>query len=485
MCIAIRNRVNVPEIWKRASGATGIALTVAAVLLAYPLWMGFYGPQHFTGAPWPTTNPYHNDLLRFLAPTPLQRVSLGLRSLGNQVTLATSIVEADGYIGVPVFIVVGIFAWWSRRSPRMQLAVVLSLVAALLSLGPHLAIDGHLAPIPLPDLFLDHLPLFNAILPSRISFGVDACLAAVIAFGLDDMRRAPEGNLIRRPRIAAFAAVVTLAVLVATQLPEWPEPRWPQSAIALPAALTRAIPAGDPVAITYPYDVGETDQPMLWQVEDDFRFRLLGGYAYHAYSNNLSLASLFPRPMTPPGPQQFLANQEGVSRFGPGLPVNPKLVARTRSAVSRYDVRLVIVDRSMGGSGAVLELFNDALGSPKVSAGHFSMWADWHGRPSREQFSHGLWTRVFLPANDAKLSGTAVLDAIAKAYYRISKVEYLLTDEEHHSKLIAEGIPSFYGAFAQWNTTRVANGTYSLQSVVYDEFGASSRSTTITITITN
>jgi hypothetical protein len=392
--------------------------------------------------------------------------------------------EADGYIGVPVLIVAGILAWWSRRSLRTQLAVVLTLIAALLSLGPHLAIDGRLTHIPLPDLLLDHLPLLNAILPSRISFGVDACLAAVIAFGLDAVRRAPEGKWIRG-RGSTLFAVVTLAVLVATQLPEWPEPYGPQSAIALPAALTRAIPAGDPVAITYPYDIWATDEPMLWQVEDDFRFRLLGGYAYHPYSSNSSLPFLIPRPMSPPGTQQFLTNQEGVSSLGPEMPVGPKLVAVTRSTVSKYDIRLVVVDRSMTGSAAVMELFSDALGPPKVSAGHFSMWADWHGRPSREQFSHGLSTRVFLPANDAKLSGTTVLDAVVKGYYRISKVEYLLTGEDHHSKLIAEGIPTLYGAVARWNTTSVANGTYSLQSIVYDEFGGSSRSSTITITITN
>jgi hypothetical protein len=482
VCIAIRNRAHVPEMVKRASGATGVALSVTAVLLAYPLWMSFYGPQHFTGTPWPATNSFHNDLLTFLVPGPQQRVSLGMRSLGNRLLLP--ILEADGYIGVPVLIVAGILAWWSRRSLRTQLAVVLTLIAALLSLGPHLAIDGRLTHIPLPDLLLDHLPLLNAILPSRISFGVDACLAAVIAFGLDAVRRAPEGKWIRG-RGSTLFAVVTLAVLVATQLPEWPEPYGPQSAIALPAALTRAIPAGDPVAITYPYDIWATDEPMLWQVEDDFRFRLLGGYAYHPYSSNSSLPFLIPRPMSPPGTQQFLTNQEGVSSLGPEMPVGPKLVAVTRSTVSKYDIRLVVVDRSMTGSAAVMELFSDALGPPKVSAGHFSMWADWHGRPSREQFSHGLSTRVFLPANDAKLSGTTVLDAVVKGYYRISKVEYLLTGEDHHSKLIAEGIPTLYGAVARWNTTSVANGTYSLQSIVYDEFGGSSRSSTITITITN
>jgi hypothetical protein len=82
--------------------------------------------------------------------------------------------------------------------------------------------------------------------------------------------------------------------------------------------------------------------------------------------------------MSPPGTQQFLASQEGVSFFGPALPVSPELVATTRSIVSRYDIRLVIVDRSMSGSGPVMKLFNDALGPPKLSAGQFSMWADWH-----------------------------------------------------------------------------------------------------------
>ena len=48
VCIAIRNRAHVPEMVKRASGATGVALSVTAVLLAYPLWMSFYGPVSYT-----------------------------------------------------------------------------------------------------------------------------------------------------------------------------------------------------------------------------------------------------------------------------------------------------------------------------------------------------------------------------------------------------------------------------------------------------
>ena len=71
-------------------------------------------------------------------------------------------------------------------------------------------------------------------------------------------------------RGSAVFAGVTLSVLVATQLPLWPELFAAQPAVSLPASLTRTIPSGDPVAITYPYDTKATNEPMLWQAEDAF-----------------------------------------------------------------------------------------------------------------------------------------------------------------------------------------------------------------------
>ena len=483
VCIAIRDPANVRRMAHNAAGATGIALVVASALLVYPVWMSFFGPQHFTGPPSATTNPYHNDLLSSLVPTPEQRVSLGMRSLGNRLALRGGVEEADGYIGGPLLILTAILAWWSRRSPRMQLVVVLMLFAALLSLGPHLAIDGHLTDIPLPFLALDHLPVLDSMLPSRLSLAVDACLAAAIAFGLDDMRRAPEGAWIRRRRGGTVFATVTLAALVLTQIPVWPDTFADASAVALPAALTRAIPTGDPVAITYPYETVYSNEPMLWQAEDGFRFRLLGGYAFHP--SPVGSESTYPDLMSPSGTRQFLANQGGVGIFGPETPVSPKLVATTRAVVSRYDIRLVIVDRSESGSTAVMELFNDALGRPLVSTGRFSMWADWHGRPSHEQFSPHISTRILSPKNNAHLSGTTLLNAKVKADYRIDKVAFILSDENRHSEVIADGVLTLFGWIAKWNTVSIANGTYSLQSIAYDEFGASGRSTNVTVTIDN
>jgi Bacterial Ig domain len=479
-CIVVRNPMTAGKLLRGSSAAIGFAFIVAVALLAYPVWMSFFGPQHFTGPPSSTANPFHSDLFSSVVPGPEQRVSFGLRSLGNRLAAYSGNEEADGYIGGPVLLLSAVLAWRSRRSYRMQLAVVLMAFSLILSFGPYLAVDGRLTGIPLPFLVLDHLPVLDSILPSRVSLEMDACLAGVIAFGIDDLHRAPADPWIRS-RGSAIFAFMTLLLLVITQLPLWPEPSANAPVVALPSALERAVPGGDPVAITYPYDTRYSNEPMLWQAESSFRFRLLGGYAYHGGPGGGE--SLYPFLMNPPGPQRFLADQGDVGMFGPERPVSPTLVAATRAAVSRYDVRLVIVDRSMTGSRAVMELFNDALGPPALSGGHFSLWANWHGSPKREQFSQHISTRLLAPTNGTLLSGTVELDAAGSADYRITKVAFVLSDETHHSEVIANGTPTLYGWSAKWNTAGVAKGTYSLQSIAYDEFGASKISPAITVTI--
>ena len=250
VCVAVRRPSNIRELGRSAAAPVGIALAVVAVVLAYPVWMMLAGPEHATGSTLPLLNPYHNDLLSFVVPGPLQRVALGTGGLGARVLGKSNATEAAGYLGVPLLILGGVLAWRSRRSPRMQLTMVLFLVAVLLSLGPYLAVDGRLTSVPLPFLVLDHLPLLGSIVPSRISYEMDACFAALIAFGLDDLRRMPLGMHQHSPsrpernrgRWSVVFAVVTVVVLGVTQLPRWPYAT--QSVSTLPTALRVAVPSG-------------------------------------------------------------------------------------------------------------------------------------------------------------------------------------------------------------------------------------------------
>ncbi len=385
LLVTIRARGNLVALVRTLARPTGVAFAVVVVLLAYPVWMMVAGPQHFTGQTWPTANPFHNDVLSAVAPGPLQRVSMGLRSVGTRLVGASNATEAGGYIGIPVLVLAGFLAWRSRRRPRTQLTVALLFVALVCSLGPRLSIDGHLSGIPLPFALLDHIPLLDNILPSRISVATDAFVAAVVAFGIDDLYRAPArhrhsatrtGNA--RIRRGVVLVTITLVVLVATQLPQWPQhgtyAKVPVD--TLPTSLRTAVPAGDPVAITYPYATAFSTEPMLWQVEDGFGFRLLGGYAYHPGPNGHP--TLSPARMDPPELQEFLAGQGDVPGYGPAEPLSPELVAATRRTLTDYDVRLVIVDRSAAGSGPVMELFTGALGPPTSSSGALSWWTNRH-----------------------------------------------------------------------------------------------------------
>ena len=92
---------------------------------------------------------------------------------------------------------------------------------------------------------------------------------------------------------------------------------------------------------------------------------------------------------------------------------------------------------------------------------------------------------MFVPANDATLSGAAVLGAWATGYFLVTKVEFYLTGASQHDTLIGTATRTPYGWAIRWNTTTVANGTYQLQSVAYDVAGRSGHSNGITITVKN
>lgn len=375
--VVIRGRVHPLPL----AAPVGIAGVVAVVLLAYPVWMMLAGPQHFTGNTWPIENPFHNDLLSFVAPGSLQRVSLGLRSLGLRLDGLSNPTEAGGYIGIPVLLVAGFLGWRSRRSHRTQLAAALLLLAVVLSFGPRLAVDGKVTGVPLPFAVLDRLPLVDDLLPSRINLEVGALLAAIVAFGIDDLHRPRTHHRHRVSRESPtrrfwslVPAAVVLAVVVATQLPVWP-PEGPYVAVpaeGLPPTIRAAIPDGDPLAITYPYASAFDTTAMLWQVDDDFGFRLLGGYAYRRGPGGRP--SLAPGTMDPPGLQQFLTEQGKVPGYGPPPALGPALTSVTRRTLADYRVGLVIVDRTAVGSGPVVALFESVLGPPDVTSGQFCLW---------------------------------------------------------------------------------------------------------------
>ena len=94
-------------------------------------------------------------------------------------------------------------------------------------------------------------------------------------------------------------------------------------------------------------------------------------------------------------------------------------------------------------------------------------------------------TSVIVPTEGTTLSGNVGLDAAASSSLGISKVQYEVTGGSLTNSVVATGAPSLIGYLAEWNTTNVPNGTYSLSSVATDTANNVSTSSPVTITVSN
>ena len=93
-------------------------------------------------------------------------------------------------------------------------------------------------------------------------------------------------------------------------------------------------------------------------------------------------------------------------------------------------------------------------------------------------------TTVLIPSNGATQFGTAaLLDASASA--NVTSVKFELTGGTLSDQVVATATPTYYGWLAQWNTTTVPNGTYTLQSVAAYSGGVTGTSPGVTVTVAN
>jgi len=141
----------------------------------------------------------------------------------------------------------------------------------------------------------------------------------------------------------------------------------------------------------------------------------------------------------------------------------------------------------MGPYGLYLEgVLAQALQLPASSDSSKGTVVESGGRPH---------TKVLKPSNRAVLTGLQALDASGSSLLyaaasnekesQVTKVQFRLTGGRLSDSLIATGSKTEIGWVADWNTTSVPNGRYTLQSVAYEAGGLSSTSPGVTITVAN
>ena len=282
-----------------AARSIALAACVAAPLAAFPLAVAFLGGQRPRGPLQPPGRAV-SDLLTPVVPTPLQAISpAALDRVSRHFTGGP--VEVGGYLGVPLIMLLAVIVWRRRRDLVVTWAASTAGIAALLSLGARLHVNGRTTSIRLPWAALQRLPNLDSVLPARLALFVGLFAALILARGLSEFstRRAPIGLLI---------AGIALAPLV-------PHPLGKPAAVAAPPYFSgpevQQLPQNS-LALAIPAPAPGQPQAMVWQAVANYRFRLIGCYCLVPGANGR--ASSF----VPPGPftaaiQQIVQGQPEVS----------------------------------------------------------------------------------------------------------------------------------------------------------------------------
>lgn len=190
-----------------------VAVAVAVVLLAYPLYMQFAGPMRYHGIGF-NQDVHNEDIAAFAA---LPYLSVG-RLVGPWGHLAPNLSEETTFWGpaLLVLVIVCLVVLWRR--PNVRALAITGFVFALLALGPHLKWEGYHTRIPLPYRVLAPLPIFDSALPARFALMLIPVVGILLALALDRARTLP----LPRKRIWLAGFVVALLPLVPLWIPDAP-----------------------------------------------------------------------------------------------------------------------------------------------------------------------------------------------------------------------------------------------------------------------
>lgn len=257
---------------------------ISAVVLAYPVWFGLFGPAHISGPIQLVPEAYRADLLGPLIPDFMMHFNVAsLLHIANH--FATTPGENGSYIGLPLLVLLVVGALWLRKSKVVLVAAISALCAFVLSLGgaltlsatPRISLNGAAAGIvPLPEGLVSKLPLFKNLIPSRISLYVALFAALVLAVVLEELHNKLHQS---HPIVSIAAPLLTALIVLAPLLPSVTP--FEASPAGIPpffsAGRDSKVPAGS-VALLYPYPTAAFPNPQLWQANTNLRFKAPGGY---------------------------------------------------------------------------------------------------------------------------------------------------------------------------------------------------------------
>lgn len=319
--------------------ATAAAAIAFALLAGYPLGFQFLGPQRVSGNFQPP-DVYVSDLAAFILPAQLVHIT------GN----AT---ENGSYVGLPLLLlfIAGVIAGWRR--PWIRWTALMTIAVAVLSLGPHPHVNGHVIPIPLPWTLVALLPLMGSALPAR--------LMAIAFLGVGLVVAGASRMAMRARRPVRIAADALLAAGILAIVPTLPYPSVPAAAPAFFGAGgdVEKLLEGSVILVT-PFSSKESTDAMYWQAVANYRFRMPEGDAFT------------PGPYLGPRPSFMQATLDALDA-GQSVTVTPSVRAAFVADLDANRITTVVAGPSRG-EDAIVRFLTEIEGRPPTDDGGVKVW---------------------------------------------------------------------------------------------------------------
>ncbi|NLG54934.1 MAG: YfhO family protein [Rhodococcus sp.] len=252
---------------RRALPGFAIAGLTSLAIAAFPLWWQFFGPNAYSAL---EHGPVGNDV-HSLTSFPTQSLAGASPDMSG---LRMNATEENAFFGWPLLILLAVSSLWLWRMPLARAASVTALVMGTLSLGRTLTIGGNDTGIPLPWELLAEKPLFESVLESRFAMGMIPVAALILALGTDRAIASFRGGS-RTPALIWFTFLaVALVPLAPTPLQVVPRAQAP--AFFDDQMWRDYVSDGSVVAV--PLSSPQNARLLHWQAEQDFGFKIAGGY---------------------------------------------------------------------------------------------------------------------------------------------------------------------------------------------------------------
>jgi hypothetical protein len=332
------------------------ALLTAGALLAYPLWFQFSGPQSYRGLP-ETVLGYGTDLRAFaaFAESSLVRHGASHSSYGAPP-------EENTFFGGPLLIAVGlIVVWLWRRQVAVRALTVVALVFAVLSLGRTVVAGGHTVLPHGPMSVLDHLPLFDSVVPTRFGLALIPIVAVLLAFSVS------AATTVCDVRVRYGWAVV----LVAALLPVAPTPVLAGHAAPVPGFFTSGqwaqyVHAGQSVLSGNPRGGSASFTAMGWDNATGQGYRMVGGYFLVPDEHGRGAYGV------PGRPTSVLLTD--IVRFGGTRQITAAQRAAFRADVRYWRTAIVVLSPYAPHHDALRSALNQLTGEPARQAQGVLLW---------------------------------------------------------------------------------------------------------------